>query len=120
VLESVEGATAAVLRGAQYANCGAQPGLGCLSNNWGAADTSRQVATLNPLSDITVAAYDKAGSAKTQMDICFTPLGRSFISFDGTAPTTAMAGATTFTVQRGPGLLRTVAIMPNGISRLGL
>jgi len=56
------------------------------------------------------------------MDLCFTPLGRSFISFDGTPPTAPMVGATTIDVQRsgGIGLLRSVAILPTGMARVGL
>jgi prepilin-type N-terminal cleavage/methylation domain-containing protein len=123
VLESIEGTTAATLRGS--AACAAQPGLGCLANNWGAAaDTVRQVAQLTPGAEFTVAAHQGSSSvALDQMDICFTPLGRSFISFDGSAPKTPMVAATTIDVQRtgsGTGLLRTVAILPNGMARLGL
>lgn len=72
---------------------------------------------------MTVTAKNPSSTAVTQMDICFTPMGRSFVSFDGTAPTTAMVGAPTIDVQRtgsGTGLLRTVAILPNGMARLGL
>jgi type IV fimbrial biogenesis protein FimT len=122
VVESVLGAVAAA---AQQGNvgCAPKPGLGCLSNAWGNPGQVRVVGTLVPQADLTVTAKDQAATTKTQMDICFTPMGRSFISFDGTTPTTPMAGATTVDVQRtgkGLGLLRTVAILPNGMARLGL
>jgi type IV fimbrial biogenesis protein FimT len=123
VVESVLGATAAAAQNAASVTCAAKPGLGCLSNAWNNPDQSRVVATLVPMSDLTVTAKDQSATSKTQMDICFTPMGRSFISFDGSAPTTAMVGATTVDVQRtgkGLGLLRTVAILPNGMARLGL
>ncbi len=122
VLESIEGTAVA---GGARAACAAQPGLGCLANNWANADTSRQVATLPPITDISVIARDQGGTVKDNMDICFTPMGRSFISFDGTAPSQPMAGATTIDVRRqlngtDVGLLRTVAVLPNGMARIGL
>jgi prepilin-type N-terminal cleavage/methylation domain-containing protein len=122
VLESVEGATAAGSFNSNRTACGAQAGLGCLLNNWSAgADTNRQVASLSAPSDISIEAY-QGSAGLDNMDICFTPMGRSFLSTDGTAPTAPMAGATTVTVQRtgGVGLLRTVAVLPNGMARLGL
>jgi prepilin-type N-terminal cleavage/methylation domain-containing protein len=122
VVESVLGAVAAAAQQGNVA-CAPKPGRGCLSNAWGNPDQVRVVGTLVPQGDLTVTAKDQAATTKTQMDICFTPMGRSFISFDGTTPTTPMAGATTVDIQRtgkGLGLLRTVAILPNGMARLGL
>lgn len=127
VIESIQGVTAATAQNAASATCAAQPGLGCLANNWAVgADTWRQVSTLVPLSTLTVTAKAQDATTKTSMDICFTPMGRSFISFNGNPPTQAMVGATTVDVQRNiegttlKGLLRTVAILPNGMARLGL
>lgn len=123
VVEAVLGATAAAAQNAASVTCANQPGLGCLSNAWTDPEKSRLVTTLVPRADLTVTVRDQAAVAKTKMDICFTPMGRSFISFDGTAPTASMAGATTVEVQRtsrGSGVLRTVAILPNGMARLGL
>jgi prepilin-type N-terminal cleavage/methylation domain-containing protein len=125
VLESIEGVTAATGLSASRAACASQPGLGCLTNNWGDPATYRQVAALAPLTDISIVARNQAGGAKDNMDVCFTPMGRSFISFDGQTPTTPMAGAPTIDVQRtmsgnAVGLLRTVVVLPNGMARLGL
>jgi len=126
VIESIQGATAAAAQNASSATCAAQPGLGCLANNWSAgADTWREVASLVPSSNLTVTAKAQDATTKTSMDICFTPMGRSFLSFDGNPPTQAMIGATTVDVQRTidgtlKGLVRTVAILPNGMARLGL
>jgi prepilin-type N-terminal cleavage/methylation domain-containing protein len=123
VLESIQGVAAATAQNASSAACAAQPGLGCVANNWTDATLSRLVSELSPTAEMTVTAKNQSATAVTQMDICFTPMGRSFVSFDGTAPTTAMVGATTVDVQRtgnGTGLLRTVAILPNGMARLGL
>jgi len=121
VLESIEGATSSIARTGS-ATCAAQPGLGCLANDWTDASLSRQVGQFNPPSTITVTIHDQLGSVQTQMDVCFTPLGRSFISFLGTRPTAPMVGAATIDVQRntGVGLLRTVAILPTGMARVGL
>lgn len=119
VLESVEGLAVATSRmgEANGANCAARPGLGCLSNNWtatGADGTARTVQTLSWPSDFTVTA------ATTNLDICFTASGRSFLSTDGNPPRQAMVGAQLISVKRGQGVTRTVAVLPNGIARLGL
>jgi len=122
VLESIQGTAAATAQNASSATCAAQPGLGCLANTWTDASLSRLVGEITPSSEMTVTAKDRFSTTVTQMDICFTPMGRSFITFD-TNPPTAMVGATTVDVQRtgsGTGLLRTVAILPNGMARLGL
>jgi type IV fimbrial biogenesis protein FimT len=123
VLESIQGTAAATAQNATSVTCAAQPGLGCLANTWADAALSRLVGELTPSSEMTLTARNQSDSPVTQMDICFTPMGRSFVSFDGAAPTTAMVGATTVDVQRtgsGTGLLRRVAILPNGMARLGL
>ena len=54
------------------------------------------------------------------LDICFSPGGRSFLSTDGAAPKAPMVGAQTISVQRTNGLMRRVAILPNGMARLAL
>ena len=121
VIESVQGAAQAALFNASSVTCANQPGLGCLANTWGNPATTRVVTTLVPRTDLTVTVRDQGATAQTRMDICFTPMGRSFISFNTAPPTAAMVGATTVDVQRsGNGLLRTVAILPNGMARLGL
>lgn len=126
VLESIEGTTAATRLSGSRAACATQPGLGCLANNWSpGADTFRQVAELPLQTDISIVTSNQSATATDNMDICFTPMGRSFISFDGTVPTAPMVGATKIDVQRlrggSPvGLLRTVAVLPNGMARLGL
>lgn len=127
VRESIEGVTAATSLSASRAACADQPGLGCLANNWTDPATSRQVATLVSPPEVSIVARDQDGTAVNFMDICFTPLGRSFRSYSGQAPTTAMAGAVTIDVQRylvspsNPvGLKRTVVVLPNGMARLAL
>jgi prepilin-type N-terminal cleavage/methylation domain-containing protein len=118
VVESVEGS----------GPCADQPGLGCLSSDWGTPAMVRTVQTYDTRDIVSIAASN-GGSAITKMDICFSPLGRSFISFDGSPPTTPMAGAPTLDVRRldkvgasfeAAGLTRTVVILPNGMARLAL
>ena len=123
VLESIQGAAAAAAATGTSVTCANQPGLGCLANVWNSTATAREVGGLVLDSQLTITAKNQADAAVTQMDICFSPAGRSFISFGGSSPTTTMVGATTVDVQRtgnGTGLLRTVAILPNGMARLGL
>jgi prepilin-type N-terminal cleavage/methylation domain-containing protein len=108
--------------------CAAQPGLGCLSNAWGTPDRVRTVQTFDTVDSVSVTG-NNGGTAITKMSICFSPLGRSFISFDGTAPTAPMVGTPTLDVRRmdkqgasfvPSGLTRTVVILPNGMARLAL
>lgn len=119
VLESVEGLAVATERmgSTNGANCVTRPGLGCLSNDWAATTatgTARTVQTLSWPAGFSVTA------TTNNMDICFTASGRSFLSTDGTAPRQAMVGAQLISVKREGGTTRTVAVLPNGMARLGL
>jgi hypothetical protein len=122
VLESIQGTAAATLQ--NNVNCAPEPGLGCLTNNWTNAALSRQVSTYQPQSQLRIVASDQAGVPVNTMNICFTPLGRSFISTNAAPPNTAMVGATTFTLDRDPaqswrgGYRYYVAVVPNGVARL--
>jgi prepilin-type N-terminal cleavage/methylation domain-containing protein len=116
--ESIEGATA-VTRG--QAVCASAPGLGCLSTNWAVPANERLVSTFVPLDTITVVGYEPGVTTpSTDIRICFTPSGRSFASYLSVDPTAAMAGSVEFTVKRDTGLLRRVAVLPNGNARLAL
>jgi hypothetical protein len=130
VLESIEGQAADTARAngnTSIANCAEQPGLGCVTTNW-AAD-ARVVQEYETVDAVSINGKTAAGADMTQMNVCFSPLGRSFVSFDGTSPTTPMVGAPTFEVRRmdkvdgvftPAGQTRTVVIMPNGMARLAL
>lgn len=121
VVESIDGQTAATARNADAAACAQEPGLGCLANNWTTGDAFRQVATLQPQSELLVGAQDPSGNAVTSMDVCFSPIGRSFMSLGGNPPV-ALAGAPVFTLQRqgtwAGGYQYYVAVLPNGVARL--
>jgi type IV fimbrial biogenesis protein FimT len=127
VRESIEG-QAAIDRG--QAACATQPGMGCLTTQWAVAANSRVIDSVQ-LNDPDGTAnfefhmFDPTGNEQAQLDVCFTPLGRSFLSTNGQAPTTPMVGAARFTIPRG---LKSnhvyrntgVVILPNGTARLGL
>jgi type II secretion system protein H len=110
--------------------CRTQPGMGCLSTQWSVAANSRvidgvQLNDANGDPTFEFHMFDPAGAEQTQLDICFTPLGRSFLSTTGEAPTTPMVGAAKFTIPRGLKSTRTfwnrsVVILPNGTARLGI
>ena len=117
MFDSVEG-TMATVRASP--DCVTAPGSGCLTTNWTVAANQRQVSVFVPPAGITVVGMDPSGTAATDIRICFTPSGRSFASYVAVDPTAAMAGSAQFTVQRGPGMLRRVALLPNGNARLAL
>lgn len=118
VVESVEGTFATGTRNVSNA-CTPTPGAGCLVTNW--ATDSQVVNRLMWPSNIAVNAVNSAGGAVTDMNICFSPGGRSFASYaSGTDPTAAMVGSVRFTVKRDRGIARNVAVLPNGYSRIAL
>jgi len=123
VLESMEGAAVASIGVGENENCAPRPGLGCLTNNWAAGSTiTRPVTSFTPPPELEVATFAPTGAGVDNISICFTPLGRSFMTTiaDG-VPTAPMVGAPTITVKRttgGQGLTRTIAILPNGMARL--
>jgi type II secretory pathway pseudopilin PulG len=68
---------------------------------------------------------DAGGTGDPMMDVCFTPLGRTFIRFGATAPWTTPQGVPQISVVRKSGttqlgLMRRVLILPTGIARLQL
>jgi type II secretion system protein H len=127
VRESIEG-QAAIARG--QPSCVNQPGMGCLTTQWTVAANSRVIDSVQ-LNDpdntpnFEFHMFDGAGTEQPQMDICFTPLGRSFLSVNGQPPATPMVGAARFTIPRGLKSARkfwnrAVVILPNGTARLAL
>jgi type IV fimbrial biogenesis protein FimT len=119
VFDSIEGAQATA-RGED--DCVAAPGSGCLTTTWGVAANLRQVSEFHPATNLTVEAVNPITSTvTTDLNVCFTPSGRSFASYTSAVPTAAMAGSPLFTVKLGAdGLLRRVALLPNGNARLAL
>lgn len=132
VEEAIEGKTAATAR--KHETCAEQPGLGCLSNGWGnwgdTTETKRVIEEYKTENYAALTAKNGGGSAITKLNICFNPMGRSYISYDGTNPTTAMVSTPSFDVQRidnkgggtyvSAGMVRKVVLLPNGMARLAL
>lgn len=127
VYESREGEEVAKNSPGETSTCADRPGLGCLTNDWGdttAAGPTREVTTLTALPEIEVVAGGAAAGA-TRLDICFTPMGRSFRRNTAGVVLAANVNVSTFTVTRsttngGQGIPRVVVLLPNGMARLGL
>lgn len=60
------------------------------------------------------------GGGRTELDVCYTPLGRAFVRGAPTDALTPLASVLTFDVNRGAsgGLTRRVTVLPNGIARM--
>jgi type II secretory pathway pseudopilin PulG len=119
VLEARVGATT----GAQGADCVDLPVSNC-NINWANALLSRQidgyqVPTSGEMSTMAVALTDGADAAIAALDVCFTPMGRSFSRTALAGPLATNTNAYIAVVSR-PGVTRTrrVALLPNGTARL--
>jgi prepilin-type N-terminal cleavage/methylation domain-containing protein len=110
VREGIEGASG-------NADCQSLPTSGCLTNPWDGTQ-SRNIQSFDPTqvsSDISATFAD----GSTEIDICFTPLGRSFVRRGG--GWSVLTEVVNIDVKRGAdGLSRTIVLLPNGTSRLGL
>jgi Tfp pilus assembly protein FimT len=125
VREGVEGAAASTLRTGDD-KCANLPTRGCTSNDWGAA-TSRQVGALDPagVAEDIGASVEFQGAATDEIDVCFSPLGRTFVRI-GEGAWSPLTSVLTVDVQREDedsekvGLKRKVVVLPNGTARLAL
>jgi type IV fimbrial biogenesis protein FimT len=125
VLESVQGTAGGVPSG-----CESLPQSSCMNGNWETITQRRQVTAFNPLrnhpqqsegSGLTIEAKDVSGSAAAELDVCYTPLGRSYTRGVPSEALGPMNGVISFDVTRGTGnLTRTVTVLPNGVARLAL
>ncbi|MCB9588679.1 MAG: prepilin-type N-terminal cleavage/methylation domain-containing protein [Polyangiaceae bacterium] len=108
--------------------CAELPSNGC-NRNWAVAD-SRVMNTLSVDSsgeyqNMKVTMTDPAASGVSTMDICYTPLGRTFVRYAAGSAFVPLTGVPFANVSRYDGstpvgLARNVVILPNGTSRLGL
>jgi type II secretion system protein H len=120
VKEGVEGDAASLARTGST-DCKSLPTSGCLTNGW-AGDTARSIATFDPKAvSSEMSAVFKDGS--NAVDLCFTPLGRTFIRTDG-GSWSALTSVLSIDVSRKESSqvmsTRTVVVLPNGTARLGL
>ncbi len=109
-------------------DCRGEPSSSCLNTDW--ADPNQRAVLSNfdaprrsEYEGVVIQAFAPGAppAAVTSLDICFTPVGRAYQRSPISVPlTNPMVGAYTFTVQRTPGLTRTVTLLPNGVSRLAL
>lgn len=101
------------------------PTSSCLNTDWTAGGNNRRVSTWSgPVEDdMEVLYYDPSGANQTDVEVCFTPRGRTYIAGVGD-PLEPMDGVAYFTTQRLPTTenqrLRTVYIAPNGVARIQL
>ena len=115
--DSIEG-TLATARG--ETGCASAPGVGCLDDHWTNPLNERLLSTYKPQADIVVAGFDQSANLKTDIRVCFSPSGRSFASYVAADPSAPMTNSVEFTVQRGAGQVRRIALLPNGNARLAL
>lgn len=95
------------------------------------AMTNRVLRSFNPsgrpeYAGVQIAMEGPPGQgAVNQMDVCFTPMGSTYVRYDTTGPFTRLTGVPQATVWRQDpdgsrrGLTRIVTILPNGVSHLG-
>jgi type IV fimbrial biogenesis protein FimT len=127
VREAVRGAAAPA------AQCAPMPTASCTDPTaWDDTDSRRlstyTPATRNGVQTINFAAVGPPPldpTALTQMDVCFTPMGRTFARYNPGAAFQPLAGVPLVRVWRNEGLgavglERVVFVPPNGAARLGI
>jgi type II secretion system protein H len=115
--------------------CAKMPAISCPKTNW--EDSSKnQFVSLETvdiskeprLDSVYTQATSDIGATVTAMDICFTPVGRTFVRFATTDPWVPPQGVPQVAVGRlvsgdwskNEGLIRHVLILPTGLARLQL
>jgi type II secretion system protein H len=108
------------------AGCAELPVSSCLNTVWGSPTGQKvvggvHVAATGEMSNLSIALTDSADNTVTNLDICFTPMGRAFArrSNADAAVFAPLSDAFVATISR-PGQTRTrqVVLMPNGTARL--
>jgi prepilin-type N-terminal cleavage/methylation domain-containing protein len=121
--------------GVQTNPCALGPVSNCSAVNWADGNTQNRtietvdVGTEPGLGDVyAVLTPDTISAANTTMDLCFTPLGRSFVRYGTLGPFAPLTGVPLFQVFRGGATatptsdsrVRTVLVLPTGTARLAL
>ncbi len=117
--------------GTSDANCATLPVSSCLTPNWNVGSpgtsyrevTSLDLANRGEYDRVTITMEDGAGTAVSNLDVCFTPMGRTFFRTTLSQPLQPLATTHVAEVYRAEGSTRIgrtrrVAVMPNGASRL--
>lgn len=117
----------------QPANCERLPVSSCTLPTWLAAQTdSMEIAQFTikgrmELAGIRTRVRDPGNNDQTQLDVCFTPMGRAFMRYGQNNPFVAQTTVPRVMVSRvnedteapyGPS--RWVMVLPNGNARLGV
>lgn len=114
-------------QGPAAGTCADLPLSNCLNRQWvGAPTLSRRIdghseATAGDMAGVSIEMVDAANNPVTELEVCFTPMGRAFSREDiNDAVTLApMTEAYLATVSRtGMTRAREVVLMPNGTARL--
>ncbi|HEY0466226.1 MAG TPA: type II secretion system protein [Polyangiaceae bacterium] len=100
----------------------------CTNTDWTQPGATRLIETFNPSLSGTVYAgvavsvsAQPAGDVASNLDLCFTPRGRTFSRLATGAPLQPMTGVIDVTVDRGADTLqRHVNVLPNGMARVSL
>jgi prepilin-type N-terminal cleavage/methylation domain-containing protein len=113
--------------------CALMPSVSCTATvtQWDTVGSFRSVVTYdfgaNPgFDNLTAAAVTDAGAATSAMDVCFTPLGRTFVRYTTGGAWAPLQGVPRVVVARKDsanatvGLARNVLVLPTGIARLEL
>jgi type IV fimbrial biogenesis protein FimT len=114
--------------------CGLEPAVSCTTpaDRWEQPLAHRVVSAVDlgqqrGLDNVYTALTTDLGNPGSVMDVCFTPLGRSFVRYVAGGPWSPLQGVPRLAVERrqgatGPavGLSRRVLVLPTGIARLEL
>jgi prepilin-type N-terminal cleavage/methylation domain-containing protein len=104
-------------------DCADLPISSCVTPTWGAA--GQQVGGFSApasgeMSTLSVGLQDSADNPITDLDICFTPMGRTFVreSTNAAQPFVPLSETYVATVRRPGTRQRQVVLMPNGTARM--
>jgi prepilin-type N-terminal cleavage/methylation domain-containing protein len=114
--------------------CADDPQSNCSLVNWTAPSAQTRIIQsidigMEPgLADVFAHLIPETSGTDTTMDLCFTPLGRSFVRYATAGAFTPMTGVPQFQVFRGSNLttpdaaarIRNVLLLPTGVARLAL
>lgn len=111
------------IRGGAGDACARLPMSSCTLTDWGANSTTNQLLEWLDLTQRSEYSGITLSGAASLLDVCFTPMGRSVWRTTAGAAFAGMVGVPVITVTRSSGgvvsgLVRRVALLPNGLARL--